>query len=650
MKIGITSLDLFFIASELQELVGSKVQGIKDVGDSIVIELYGTKKKQLKIAPNAIYISAGKQQASKPSDFVMALRKYIKGKELSSISQYQFDRIIEINFEDFILIAELFSKGNLVLAKENGLILNVKRREKWKGRTLKPRSSYRHPPPTYNPLAKNFMDFQHDIAAHDKEIVKVLAADFGLSSLYAEELCVRFGIDKDELAKDLTQDEIDKIYRFFEQLRNGQMETQPRIMLDGDMQIDVVPFEMHIYGAEKVKEFKAFNEAVEEYFENLEDTGTTVDTRDEKEKRKIERILKEQEAQLKELQEKEKEHRTIAQILYKQYPKFVKIIAEIKQMKDQKMKWEDIEEKIKFNPDVKELVPKQALVVIEADDLEIDIDFRKDVKEIAAGHFEAAKKAKEKIEKIEKSMIEFKAKMEEKERRIAQAKAGMEDETQEDSEYKEIALPAEGPRDERPELEQTPVKEWYEKYRWFKTSGGLIVVAGKDAQSNEELIKRHMEDTDIVLHADVHGSPFGLIKKGIKARPREVKEAAQFVASYSRAWKYGQPIDVYYIDPKQVVKGPGLPAGSFLIKGERDWMNKMEMRLAIGEMTEGKVKKLMVGPVAAVEANTEKHVVIVPGDKSANEIAETVKKKLKLKYSLESIIKLIPYGRAEISE
>ena len=33
---------------------------------------------------------------------------------------------------------------------------------------------------------------------------------------------------------------------------------------------------------------------------------------------------------------------------------------------------------------------------------------------------------------------------------------------------------------------------WFEKFRWFITSDGIVVVAGSDAQQNEQLVKRYM--------------------------------------------------------------------------------------------------------------------------------------------------------------
>jgi predicted ribosome quality control (RQC) complex YloA/Tae2 family protein len=33
---------------------------------------------------------------------------------------------------------------------------------------------------------------------------------------------------------------------------------------------------------------------------------------------------------------------------------------------------------------------------------------------------------------------------------------------------------------------------WFEKFRWFISSDGIVVVAGSDAQQNEQLVKRYM--------------------------------------------------------------------------------------------------------------------------------------------------------------
>jgi len=201
--------------------------------------------------------------------------------------------------------------------------------------------------------------------------------------------------------------------------------------------------------------------------------------------------------------------------------------------------------------------------------------------------------------------------------------------------------------------------EWYERYRWFLTSEGFLAVAGKDASSNTSLLKKHLEKSDLVFHAEVRGSPVLLLKEGAKAGERSRIEAAQFAASYSRAWREKMStITVYYVKPEQVsfTPPPGhyLPKGGFIVKGERNYLTvKLELGFGLREGME-----LVHGPPSAVSARAEKVVKVVPGKRRAQEIAETVVSRLtegmrvdrKLLRDLKRwVAELIPYGSGEVA-
>ena len=73
---------------------------------------------------------------------------------------------------------------------------------------------------------------------------------------------------------------------------------------------------------------------------------------------------------------------------------------------------------------------------------------------------------------------------------------------------KEIAL-------ERVMVPQKRVKKdlkWFEKLRWFLSSDGFLVIGGRDANTNEIAVKKHMENNDIYMHTDIHGAPSVIIK------------------------------------------------------------------------------------------------------------------------------------------
>ena len=82
--------------------------------------------------------------------------------------------------------------------------------------------------------------------------------------------------------------------------------------------------------------------------------------------------------------------------------------------------------------------------------------------------------------------------------------------------------------------------KWYEKLRWFVTSDNVLVIGGRDAGTNEAVVKKYMDNNDIYLHADIHGATSTVIKlDGSKINDSILKESGEFAASFSTAWSKG---------------------------------------------------------------------------------------------------------------
>lgn len=62
---------------------------------------------------------------------------------------------------------------------------------------------------------------------------------------------------------------------------------------------------------------------------------------------------------------------------------------------------------------------------------------------------------------------------------------------------------------------------WFEKFLWFISSEHYIVIAGRDAQQNEMLVKKYLRPGDVYVHADAHGAASVVVrnKKGAGAIP-----------------------------------------------------------------------------------------------------------------------------------
>jgi len=105
----------------------------------------------------------------------------------------------------------------------------------------------------------------------------------------------------------------------------------------------------------------------------------------------------------------------------------------------------------------------------------------------------------------------------------------------------------------------------YKHFRWFFTSSGLLVIGGKNAEQNEQIVKQ-AKPKEIVLHTKAAGSPFCNIKG--KPNKRDIKEAAVFCARYSREWKKakGKSIAVHYFKKIDVFKDKNMKTGTFGVK------------------------------------------------------------------------------------
>src|SRR3989344_6019419 len=102
------------------------------------------------------------------------------------------------------------------------------------------------------------------------------------------------------------------------------------------------------------------------------------------------------------------------------------------------------------------------------------------------------------------------------------------------------------------------------KFRQYISRQGTLFLAGRDENSNEELIKQAEKDEE-VFHTATAGSPFVNIKG--KAKAGDIKEAVVFCAKYSREWKKNKKdVLVHRFLGQDIYKGKGMKKGTFGVK------------------------------------------------------------------------------------
>lgn len=105
------------------------------------------------------------------------------------------------------------------------------------------------------------------------------------------------------------------------------------------------------------------------------------------------------------------------------------------------------------------------------------------------------------------------------------------------------------------------------KFREHVTKQGTLILAGKNENNNEDLVKQAEKDEE-VFHTKETGSPF----VNIKGEPKkgDMKEAAIFCAKYSKDWKKNhKDIEVHQFKGKDIYKNKGMKAGTFGVKNRK---------------------------------------------------------------------------------
>ena len=260
--------------------------------------------------------------------------------------------------------------------------------------------------------------------------------------------------------------------------------------------------------------------------------------------------------------------------------------------------------------------------------MRITLNVSKSLEKNAERYFEKSKKSKGKIDGAKEAVEKAKKKL------IKMQKKALEEEKEE----------------EEKAIRKARKQHWYEKFRWFITTDGFLVVGGRDATSNEIVIKKHADEGDIVLHTDMAGSPFFVIKsEGKEISETAMKEAADATCSFSRAWKLGLLTQsVFYVKPDQVTKTPNpgeyLGRGAFMIRGKTTYLEN-GINCAVGMTDEDAI---MAGPVEAVKKHCKKYVQVVQGDEKTSKIAKQIQ--YKIGGDLDGVIRAMPTGGVKIKK
>jgi predicted ribosome quality control (RQC) complex YloA/Tae2 family protein len=635
VKDSMSNFDINAIISELtQRFRGSELKNIFELNDRFFFR-FRTKTEGtqlLVIEPGKrIHITKFKRDfPPSPTGLCKAFRIHIKGKWLKSIYQYDFDRICVLEFEAhekvYTLIVELFGKGNLILVSPTDRILVAKNYKKMRDRDIHPGIEFKFPPSS----GRNFLEADLDwvqeklLERGEKDLISLISKTLNIGKIFSQEICLIMDLDPKLKPEDITDEIIDSIITGVKKLRRNAKSSklQPIIYRDSKTNevVEISPFPMKAFDEYKKEKHESFSEALDLHFSTL-DSDAVSSVEFKVEEGKITQLLKvreKQEDHLKTLLLQVEKEKDSGNRIYLYLAEIDELLLTITNARRKNIPWIDIKEKLNDAKErnvkgarlLKKINEKSKIVIVELDEVEVELDFLKTASENANEMYKKAKKAEGKAPGTQKKIDEFTEK-------IRKLELGIE----------ELA------KIEKILIEKRK-REWYEKFHWFKSTDGFLVLAGKDMRTNNELVKKYLEKDDLFLHADIHGAAVVIIKGDGKPIPENtINEAAIFSVTYSKAWKNRVSAeDTYWVTPEQVSfsapSGEYLAKGSFIIKGKKNILPNIPLEIAVYPIIEEKWSYVISGPLSAIQtikdAKNTKIVRVVPGDTPKSKIAKII--------------------------
>jgi len=641
----LSGIELRYLVNEIRSRVtsGYYVSGVNAITrSSLLLKLHHPTLEDIMLVLSAkgVWITRLKFKPVEENSLESFAQRELERAKLDSIEQAGSERIVSMKFRHpdgrvRIVICEFFGEGNLAICDESMQIITILNPIQVRHRTLNVGLRYAYPPvrgvDVFEVTADQLLALRNE--AKNLDVLRWIGRGISMPKKFVEEVAKRAGIEADKQAARLSDEEVGKIYSSVKRLVIDVSEGkshQPVVIKQGDKLLEALPIITEEAAKANTMKAASYMDAVDEVLSSeILDIGRSSRTIElDRQISVLEHDLDEQNKAMEAVMQKSAAIRKLADAL----------MAHSHHSPDD----DKIHDTLAANSAsvVKEKGVKYVEVAGE------QIEMQANLAKVSSMLFARAKEMERGGASIEEARVKLLAQID----KLRSLTAAI---------HKKVIV-----------KEQT-AKEWYERYRWFLTTDGLLAIGGRDASSNSALIRKHLTEDDIVFHAEVHGSPFFIVKNAA-APAQEGKiesslfQAARATVSFSRAWKDGlSSADAYWVMPQQVKKGAPtgqfLPKGSFVIEGKRNYLKGVEIRLAIGIVQLNSRETLVCGPEEAIKNRAMFYSVLLQGGmdpmtaaKKAKsefvkiagegEIAETIKR-----ISLDDFVRALPTGQSRIS-
>ena len=630
----LAGIELVYLVKDIGEKTSgyyaSNIWGINR--NSLLFKLHHPTKPDIMLMVSSIgmWITDKKIEPIEPNKMLRRLRNDLLRAKLTKIEQIGTERIAYFTFtnfeKEFTLIVEFFGDGNIILCNEERKILALLHSIDVRHRQLRVGLEYA-PPPEDGVDVLNLTKESFRELFSTSGIGKTIGRGLGLPKKYVEEIIRLSGIDPKKPSNEVTNEEFEALYEIITSTLSKvtQGPHDPSVIIEDDVH-DAYPirFSDDNLNAKKVD---SFNEGLDIVFteEILEKGKSLFSSPADKKIESLEKTLTEQKNAINVVLEKSKTIAEVANLL------FTMTSAGQHDIRNE-MITNSLKEKNA------EIISEKGVPYMKINESKIQIDPDSSLPTIASKLFDESKKQKGAVKSIEKLMKKTESKLEKT------------------IEKGEIAKGAVG-------FKEVRKKSWFERYRWFYTSDEVLAVGGRDSSSNSAIIRKYLEKNDKVFHAEVHGSPFFLLKgEDEELLPLSLEEVAHATVCFSRAWQisaYG--MSSFWVNPDQVKKGAptgqSMAKGAFMINGTRNFIKVSSLKLAVGIFKQDEDYLLVCGPPEPIKKKCLCYAVIEPGGSTMSDVAKKIRAEFdkvndnfKKIFLIDDYVRALPTGSSKVTE
>ncbi|KAI9885825.1 MAG: hypothetical protein M1823_002355 [Watsoniomyces obsoletus] len=683
MKQRFSSLDVKVIAHELHNSLSSlRLANIYDLSSRIFLFKFAKSEQREQLVVESGFrchlTNFSRATAAAPSGFVARLRKFLRSRRVTSVSQIGTDRIIRIQFSDgqYNLFLEFYAAGNIILTDADLKILAVLRivsegaehEEVRQGLpySLSHRQNYDGVPPLTSDRVRNGIQkaLEDDVATvppparsrrkAGDSLRRALAATVReYPPVLVDHVLYLAKFDASIPLQTLLQDE-GKMEQLVAALTSAEevvqsltkTKTVPGFIIakpkakdagSGSGNAGPVSSEQqggspsgllyegfHPFAPQKLVDdpsitilpFEGFNKTVDEYFSSIEGQKleSRLQDREEHARRKLENARKDHMSRLGSLQSVQELNIRRAQAIEGNVDRVEEAIKTVNGLIGQGMDWVEIGRLIELeqkrqNP-LAEMIKlplklqENTITLLlddsvgeEGEDDEVADQTDSDVSD--SGEEQAPNnKKKAKIDSglsidIDLSLSPWgnarqyydqKRSAAEKEQKTLQQST----KALKNTERKVNADLAKGLKQEKEVLRPVRRQFWFEKFIYFVSSDGYLVLGGRDAQQNEILYRRYFRRGDIYVHADLEGAATMFIKNDPSTPeapipPYTLSQAGTLSISTSSAWDSKAVMSAWWVGFDQVTKtlptGDYVTGGNFVIRGTKNYLPPAQLVL-----------------------------------------------------------------------